>query len=164
VISPLLANIYLHYVFDLWAQRWRQREARGKLMIIRYADDIVVGFQQVDDAKRFHADMQARLAQFALALHAEKAHLIEFGKYAAEHRARRGERRPETFNFLGFTHVCAEPLCRRQNRPPRGQIKAKHSEHRDSDGRWMDGRSIFQPRVGIRFTLRPSHMWTGWSR
>src|SRR5260221_12671470 len=81
--------------------------ARGprQLMIIRYADDIVVGFQQVDDAKRFHADMQARLARFALALHAEKTRLIEFGKYAAEHRAGRGERRPETFNFLGFTHV-----------------------------------------------------------
>jgi RNA-directed DNA polymerase len=122
VISPLLANIYLHYVFDLWAQRWRQREARGKVMIIRYADDIVVGFQDVDDAKRFRADMQARLARFALALHAEKTRLIEFGKYAAEHRAGRGERRPETFNFLGFTHVCGERsdggllLCRYSRR------------------------------------------------
>jgi RNA-directed DNA polymerase len=122
VISPLLANVYLHYVFDLWAQRWRRREARGKVMIIRYADDIVVGFQYVDDAKCFRTDMQARLAQFALALNAEKTRLIEFGKYAAKRRAGRGERRPETFNFLGFTHVCAERsdggllLCRYSQR------------------------------------------------
>ncbi len=134
VISPLLANIYLHYVFDLWAQRWRRREARGKVMIIRYADDIVVGFQHVEDAKCFRADMQARLANFTLALNAEKTRLVEFGKYAAERRAGRGERRPETFNFLGFTHICAERsdggllLCRYSQRD---RMRAKLRDIRD---------------------------------
>ena len=142
VISPLLANIYLHYVFDLWAQRWRRREARGKVMIIRYADDIVVGFQHVEDAKCFRADMQARLAHFALALNAEKTRLVEFGKYAAERRAGRGERRPETFNFLGFTHICAKRsdggllLCRYSQRD---RMRAKLRDIRDElKRRWHD--------------------------
>jgi RNA-directed DNA polymerase len=141
VISPLLANIYLHYVFDLWAQRWRRHEARGKVMIIRYADDIAVGFQHVDEAKCFRADMQARLARFALALHAEKTRLIEFGKYA-ERRAGRGERRPETFNFLGFTHVCGERsdggllLCRYSQRD---RMRATLRDIRDElKRRWHD--------------------------
>ena len=142
VISPLLANIYLHYVFDLWAQRWRQREARSKMMIVRYADDIVVGFQYIADAKCFRADMRARLAQFALALHTEKTRLIEFGKHTAKRRAERGERRPETFNFLGFTHVCAERsdggflLCRYTQRE-RMRVTL-HDIHEELKRRWHD--------------------------
>jgi RNA-directed DNA polymerase len=105
VISPLLANIYLHYVFDLWAQQWRRRHARGNVVIVRYADDIVVGFDKADDAKRFRRAMQTRLEQFALALHPDKTRLIEFGRFAAENRAKKGLGKPETFNFLGFTHI-----------------------------------------------------------
>jgi len=105
VISPLLANIYLHYVFDLWANQWRQRHARGNVVIVRYADDIVVGCDKPDDAKRFKRAMQARLEQFALTVHPEKTRLIEFGRFAAENRAKRGQGKPETFKFLGFTHI-----------------------------------------------------------
>lgn len=106
VISPLLANIYLHYVYDLWAQAWRQRHATGDMIVIRYADDTIVGFQNQTEAKRFLSDLQARLAKFALSLHPEKTRLIEFGRFAAERRSRRGEGKPETFDFLGFTHIC----------------------------------------------------------
>jgi group II intron reverse transcriptase/maturase len=105
VISPLLANIYLHYVFDLWAKQWRQRHAHGDVIMVRYADDIVVGFEHQADAERFWADMRARLAEFALTLHAGKTRLIEFGRHAAESRKARGLGKPETFNFLGFTHI-----------------------------------------------------------
>jgi len=106
VISPLLANIYLHYAFDLWANRWRQREATGDMIIVRYADDIVVGFQHETDARRFLDMMRDRLEEFALTLHPEKTRLIEFGRYAASNRKRRGLGRPETFTFLGFTFIC----------------------------------------------------------
>ncbi len=105
-ISPLLANVYLHYVFDLWANRWRQREAKGAMIITRYADDIVVGFELETDAHRFREMMSGRLGQFDLNLHPDKTRLIEFGRYAAYRRKRRGLSRPETFNFLGFTHIC----------------------------------------------------------
>src|SRR5919112_4057813 len=106
VISPLLANIYLHYAFDLWAKRWRQREATGDMIIVRYADDIVVGFQHETDACRFLDMMRDRLEEFALTLHPEKTRLIEFGRYAASNRKRRGLGKPETFTFLGFTFIC----------------------------------------------------------
>ena len=106
VISPLLANVYLHYVFDLWAARWRRREATGSMIIVRYADDFCVGFEHEADGRRFLEALQERLTKFALSLHPEKTRLIEFGPYAAVRRARRGQRRPETFNFLGFTHIC----------------------------------------------------------
>lgn len=106
VISPLLANVYLHYVFDLWAERWRRREAAGDMIIVRYADDIIVGFEHEHDAKRFWEAMRQRLEQYALALHPEKTRLIEFGRRAAANRARRGVGKPETFNFLGFTFIC----------------------------------------------------------
>src|SRR3954452_446102 len=106
VISPLLANIYLHYAFDLWANRWRQREATGDMIIVRYADDIVVGFQHETDARRFLDMMRDRLEEFALTLHPEKTRLIEFGRYAASNRKRRGLGKPETFTFLGFTFIC----------------------------------------------------------
>lgn len=107
-ISPLLANVYLHYVFDLWAQQWRRRHARGDVLIVRYADDIVLGFQDRSDAERFRRDLEQRLAKFRLGLNAEKTRLIRFGRYAAQQRSERGLGRPETFEFLGFTHYCAK--------------------------------------------------------
>ena len=106
VISPLLANIYLHYVFDLWAARWRRREATGDMVIVRYADDIVVGFEHEADARRFRDAMRARLEGFALSLHPDKTRLIEFGRHAAARRRSRGLGKPETFAFLGFTFIC----------------------------------------------------------
>ena len=128
VISPLLANIYLHYVFDLWANRWRQREAplggrTGDMVIVRYADDIVVGFQHEADARRFWDDMRKRFEEFSLSLHAEKTRLIEFGRFAAVNRERRGLGKPETFNFLGFTHICG------RNR--RGKFLLRRKTRRD---------------------------------
>jgi RNA-directed DNA polymerase len=107
-ISPLLANVYLHYVFDLWANQWRSRHARGDVILVRYADDFVVGFEHRDDAERFLAALRDRFAQFALELHPEKTRLIEFGRFAAQDRQRRGHGKPETFDFLGFTHICAK--------------------------------------------------------
>ena len=104
--SPLLANVYLHYVFDLWAHQWRSRHAHGDVVITRFADDVVVGFEHREDAERFWADLRDRLARFSLELNAEKTRLIEFGRFAAERRARRGLGKPETFQFLGLTHVC----------------------------------------------------------
>src|SRR5206468_1838309 len=100
VISPLLANIYLHYVLDLWAQDWRQRCARGEMIIVRYADDVIAGFQHHDDAERFLAALRQRLAQHSLALHPDKTRLIEFGRFAAGRRRARGQGKPETFDFL----------------------------------------------------------------
>src|ERR1019366_579806 len=106
-VSPLLSNVYLHYAFDLWADQWRRRYARGDVILSRFADDYVAGFEHREDAERFLADLRARFAQFGLELHPEKTRLIEFGRFAAENRARRGDRKPETFDFLGFTHICA---------------------------------------------------------
>jgi RNA-directed DNA polymerase len=108
VISPLLANIYLHYVFDLWADRWRRCEAKGDVIIVRYADDIIVGFEHEADARRFLDEMRERLGKFALSLHPDKTRLIEFGRFAAANRERRGLANPETFDFLGFTHICGK--------------------------------------------------------
>jgi RNA-directed DNA polymerase len=108
VISPLLANVFLHYVLDLWVCQWRRRHARGDVIVVRYADDFVMGFQHRDEARRCLQDLQARLAKFGLELHPEKTRLIEFGRFAAERRARRGEGKPETFDFLGFTHLCGK--------------------------------------------------------
>ena len=108
VISPLLANIYLHYVLDLWAERWRRREATGDMIIVRYADDVVAGFEHEADARRFLDAMRARFEAFALSLHPGKTRLIEFGRYAAARRERRGLGKPETFNFLGFTFICGK--------------------------------------------------------
>jgi len=107
-ISPLLANIYLHYAFDTWAHKWRGTEARGKVVIVRFADDFILGFEHRADAERFQKELIERLRKFGLELHPEKTRLVEFGRYAAERRARRGEGKPETFRFLGFVHICAE--------------------------------------------------------
>ena len=106
VASPLLANIYLHYVFDLWVEAWRKKVATGTVVVVRYADDLVLGFENRADADRFLAEFRERLAKFGLELHADKTRLIEFGRYAARNRQRRGEGKPETFTFLGFTHFC----------------------------------------------------------
>ena len=107
VISPLLANVYLHYVFDLWVEAWRRKVASGEMVFVRYADDLVVGFERREDAERFLREFQKRLANFALELHPEKTRLIEFGRFAQGNRQQRGEGTPETFTFLGFTHYCA---------------------------------------------------------
>ena len=107
VISPMLGNIYLHYVLDLWVQRWRKRRAIGEMCVVRYADDSVHGFQHRSDGKRFLRELKQRLAKFCLSLNEEKTRLIEFGRYAAANRRQRGERKPETFDFLGFTHICS---------------------------------------------------------
>ena len=119
VISPLLANIYLHYALDLWAMRWRRRKATGDMIIVRYADDFIIGFQHEADARRFLDEMRERLGRFALSLHPEKTRLIEFGRFAAERRKRRGLGKPETFNFLGFTFICGK------TRQDKFQIKRK---------------------------------------
>ena len=129
VISPLLANIYLHYVYDLWAHQWRQRHATGDCIFVRYADDTVAGFENHSDAERFLADLRTRLAEFALTLHPDKTRLIEFGKHAAQHRARRGDGKPDTFDFLGFTHICGTTRSGKgfqlRRRTARKRMKAK---------------------------------------
>ena len=140
VVSPLLANIYLHYVFDLWANQWRKRHALGHMILIRYADDIVVGFDKAYDAKRFQTALCKRMAQFSLTLHPEKTRLIEFGRFAAVDRAQRGLSKPETFNFLGFTHICARNqqggfLLWRKSR--RDRMRAKLREIKDTLRRRM---------------------------
>jgi RNA-directed DNA polymerase len=123
VISPLLANIYLHYVLDLWANRWRRHEATGDMIIVRYADDFIVGFEHEADARRFLDEMRERLGKFALSLHPEKTRLIEFGRFAVERRKRRGLGKPETFNFLGFTFICDKTRA--------GKFQIKRKTRRD---------------------------------
>src|SRR5947209_4516590 len=128
VASPLLANIYLHYVFDLWADQWRKRHARGQVIIVRYADDIVMGFEHEGEARRFVADMRQRMEKFALSLHPHKTRLIEFGRYAAQRRARRGLGKPETFNFLGFTHISGrsrQGAFQPKRQTPRDRMRAQ---------------------------------------
>ena len=128
VISPLLANIYLHYVLDLWAERWRRREAAGDMIIVRYADDLVVGFEHEADARRFLDEMRERLGKYSLSLHPEKTRLIEFGRHAAENRKRRGLGKPETFSFLGFIFISGKSRrgkfqIKRKSRPDRMRAK-----------------------------------------
>src|SRR5881394_3329 len=123
VISPLLANVYLHYVFDLWAERWRHREAVGNVIIVRYADDLIIGFELDKDARCFQEAMCDRLREFSLSLHPEKTRLIEFGRFAVERRAHRRLGKPETFNFLGFTFICGTSSG--------GQFQIKRKTRRD---------------------------------
>jgi RNA-directed DNA polymerase len=151
VISPLLANVYLHYALDLWAERWRRREAQGDMIIVRYADDFIVGFEHEDDARRFLDAMRARLGEFALTLHPEKTRLIEFGRFAAHNRKRRGLGKPETFDFLGFTFICGKTrrgkfLVKRRSRRERMRAKLKEVKERlrrcmhqpiPEQGRWL---------------------------
>ena len=108
VASPLLANIYLHYAFDLWVQAWRKKVARGDMIVLRYADDAVLGFEHRAEAERFRRELAERLAKFGLELHPEKTRLIEFGRFAIPNRQERGKGKPETFDFLGFTHICGK--------------------------------------------------------
>jgi len=108
VASPLLANVYLHYVFDWWTQAWCRKSAQGYILVVRFADDIVVGFQEKADAERFWKELKERMEKFQLELHPEKTRLLEFGRFAAQRRQQRGEGKPETFNFLGFTHICGK--------------------------------------------------------
>jgi len=131
VISPLLANIYMHYVFDLWVDRWRRREAQGDVIIVRYADDFVVGFEYESDARRFWGALRSRLEEFALTLHPDKTRLIEFGRHAANRRTRAGLGKPETFKFLGFVFICGQSrqgkfLVHRKSR--RDRMRAKLAE------------------------------------
>jgi RNA-directed DNA polymerase len=151
VISPLLANVYLHYVLDLWAERWRRREATGDMIFVRYADDFIVGFQYERDARRFLDEMRARLQEFALTLHPEKTRLIEFGRFAAKDRKARGLGKPETFNFLGFTFICGKTrtgkfLLKRKTRRDRMRAKLRMIKEEmwrrmhqpiDRQGRWL---------------------------
>jgi group II intron reverse transcriptase/maturase len=128
VISPLLANVYLHYVLDLWAERWRRREAAGDMIIVRYADDLVVGFEHEADARRFLDEMRERLGKYSLSLHPEKTRLIEFGRHAAANRKRRGLGKPETFSFLGFIFISGKSRrgkfqIKRKSRPDRMRAK-----------------------------------------
>jgi len=152
VISPLLANIYLHYALDLWAARWRRRTAAGDMIIVRYADDFVIGFQHESDAQRFLNEMRERLREFALSLHPEKTRLIEFGRFAAERRKRHGLGKPETFNFLGFTFICSKTRAGRfqiQRKTRADRMRAKLQEIKQEmrrrmhqpileQGRWLE--------------------------
>ncbi|WP_409241725.1 group II intron reverse transcriptase/maturase [Bradyrhizobium sp. CB1015] len=124
VISPLLANIYLHYALDLWAERFRRREATGDMIIVRYADDFIVGFEHEDEARHFLEELRIRLKEFALSLHPEKTRLIEFGRHAEDNRRRRGLGKPETFSFLGFTFICG------RSRQGKFQIRRKSRKDR----------------------------------
>jgi RNA-directed DNA polymerase len=151
VISPLLANVYLHYVFDLWAERWRRREATGTMIMTRYADDLVIGFERKADATRFLAMMRERFEKFALSLHPEKTRLIEFGRFAVHNRKLRGLGKPETFNFLGFTLVTGRTrrgVFQLKRKTRRDRIRAKLREIREElrrrrhhpipeQGRWL---------------------------
>ncbi len=151
VASPLLANVYLHYVFDLWAERWRRREAQGNVIIVRYADDIVVGFQHEADARRFWEAMRLRFEQFSLALHPDKTRLLEFGRYAAANRMQRGLGKPETFTFLGFIFICGKSRrgafqLQRKSRGDRMRVKLREikealrmrmHEPIPDQGRWL---------------------------
>ena len=130
IISPVLANIYLHYAFDLWVQQWRKHNAHGDVIVVRYADDFVVGFEHREEAEQFQQELAERLKKFDLELHDEKTRLIEFGRLAATNRARRGAGKPETFNFLGFTHYCSTTrkgkfVVKRQTMRKRMQAKLK---------------------------------------
>jgi RNA-directed DNA polymerase len=143
VISPLLANIYLHYVLDLWAERWRRHEASGDMIIVRYADDVVVGFEHEADASRFLDAVRARFEEFSLSLHPDKTRLIEFGRHAAGDRERRGQGKPESFAFLGFTFICGTSrrgyfLIKRKSR--RDRMIAKLREIREELRRRMHQR------------------------
>ena len=140
VISPLLANVYLHYVFDLWAERWRRHEATGDMILMRYADDIVVGFEHEADARRFWDDMRKRFKEFSLSLNPDKTRLIEFGRFAAQNCKKRGLAKPETFTFLGFVLICGTTrngkfLLRRKSR--RDRMRAKLREIKEELRRRM---------------------------
>ncbi len=149
--SPLLANVYLHYVFDLWADWWRRRHARGEVIIVRFADDFTMGFEYQEDAQRFLVELRERFARFGLELHPDKTRLIEFGRFAAKNRQARGVGKPETFDFLGFTHICARmrdgrfwvrritisKRMRAKLREVKDQLKRRRHQPVPEQGRWL---------------------------
>jgi RNA-directed DNA polymerase len=151
VISPLLANIYLHYVLDLWVEQWRKTQARGDVIIVRYADDFVIGFQHRGEAERFLKQLRERMKRFGLNLHPEKTRLIEFGRFAAETRDKRGQGKPETFNFLGFTHISGKTRkgwfqvqrqsigkrVRAKLQEIKTQLRRRMHDPVDETGRWL---------------------------
>ena len=152
VVSPVLANVYLHYALDLWyAKKWRPQETEGDAIIVRYADDFVTGFQHRNDAERFLQDLRARLAEFGLELHPEKTRLLEFGRFAAESRRRNGQSKPETFDFLGFTHYCGstragrfklgrKPIAKRMRRKLQAlkeTLRKRMHADKYAVGRWL---------------------------
>ena len=152
VISPLLANVYLHYVYDLSVRQWRQRHARGDVIVVRYADDTIIGFEHQQDAERFLADLSARLAEFGLGLHPDKTRLIEFGRNAIANHRSRGLGKPKTFDFLGFTHYCATrrsgsgfvlgrtPIRSRMQtklREIKKQLRATRHDGIEAQGQWL---------------------------
>jgi RNA-directed DNA polymerase len=150
-VSPLLANVYLHYVYDLWVDWWRRHHARGQVITVRFADDVVVGFEYEEDARRFWVELHQRLAKFGLELHPDKTRLIEFGRHAARRRKARGLGRPETFDFLGFTHICARSRSgrfwlrritiskrmRAKLKAVNEQLKRRRHEPIPEQGRWL---------------------------
>jgi RNA-directed DNA polymerase len=160
VISPLLANVYLHYVFDLWAERWRRREATGDMIIVRFADDIVVGFEHETDARRFWDAMRKRLEEFSLSLHPDKTRLIEFGRHAVDRRKQRGLGKPETFKFLGFLFICGRSRkgkfqLKRKSR--RDRMRAKLSEIKEELRRgWRRSFGVTSPIMPCRPIFRHS--------
>ena len=171
VASPLLANIYLHYVFDAWVAAWRKRRVTGAMIVVRYADDTVVGFQHKGDAVAFRRDLDERLAKFALELNGEKTRLIAFGRFVAEGRKARGERKPETFDFLGFTHICGQKrngkgfqLHRKTRRGHKWAFIKRVAEglkrmrHRpiDEQGRWLA--KVLQGHYG--YFAVPTNLWS----
>lgn len=152
VASPILANIYLHYVFDLWVNHWRKRQALGEVIVVRYADDLVMGFQYRNEAECFLQALRERLAEFGLEVHQEKTRLIEFGRFAAANRAERGEGKPETFDFLGFTHICSKTRkgnrftirrktiakrLRTKTKAVRGEIRRRRHSSAPEQGKWI---------------------------
>ena len=178
VISPLLANLYLHYAYDLWVEQWRRRYAHGAMIVVRYADDTVVGFEHRADAERFLAELRIRMAEFALALHPDKTRLIEFGRRAAVARAARGEGKPGTFDFLGFTHICTRSrrggfLLTRHTRRDRKMAKLleitedlRRRWHQDvaEQGRWLGAvvRGYLRAKPGSMLLLpRRAHQRAG---
>lgn len=170
VIAPLLSNVYLHYVFDLWIENWRKKHCRGNSIVVRYADDFVIGFENRDDAQKCMEELRERFAKFGLKLHEGKTRLIEFGRFAANNRKWRGDGRPETFDFLGFTHKCAKTLkdgyftIHRSSISKRVRatlaaikLKLKKRRHRplDETGRWL-GRVI---GGWLNYHAVPSNTW-----
>ncbi len=151
VISPLLANVYLHYVLDIWASWWRKTKVKGDMIIVRYADDFVIGFQYHEEAETFLAALHRRLTEYELTLHPKKTRLIEFGRYATDNRKRKGKGKPETFDFLGFTHICSKNrkgyfFLRRKTKRKRlkrkldevkVELKKRMHEKVDETGEWL---------------------------
>jgi group II intron reverse transcriptase/maturase len=151
IISPLLANVYLHYALDLWVQQWRKRHARGEMYFVRYADDFVMGFQHEQDARSMREALASRLASFGLELHPDKTRVIRFGRFARDRCAREGRSKPETFDFLGFTHICGKTrkggfvLLRRTSRKKRqaklvqlrDQMRRRRHQAVEAQYRWL---------------------------